>query len=146
MITFLRNFAAMYKDRIHKIFSVVLALLVLVSTVSFIMDKHFCGDTLIDTAIFSEADTCGMDAKMASTSEEEYSCCKNEVELVKGQDKLKKASFEDLYIGQQVFLTTLFYTYSNLFEGLPEQVIPHKNYSPPNLVIDIQILDQVFTI
>ena len=47
---------------------------------------------------------------------------------------------------QQQFLTTFLYTYINLFEGLPKQVIPHKDYSPPNLVSDIQVLDQVFII
>lgn len=136
----------MYQNRSHKIFSVALAFLVLLSTVSFTMEKHFCGDTLIDTAIFSQADTCGTDVVATSTTAEKQSCCKNEVELVKGQDKLKKASFEDLNFDQQLILTALFYNYINLFEGLPEQVIPHKNYSPPHLVTNIQILDQVFII
>lgn len=136
----------MFQNTTHKIFSVALSFLVLVSTVSFTMEKHFCGDVLIDTAIFSQADTCAMGVMASSKSVEERSCCKNEVEHVKGQDTLKKTSFEDVYVGQQYILSALFYTYVNLFEGLPEQVSPNKNYIPPNLVFDIQILDQVFII
>lgn len=140
-------FGAMNLKSFHKVFSIAMALLVLLSTISFSMEKHFCGDTLIDTAIFSKVNSCGTD--MASTTlktAEKDSCCKDEVEIVKGQDKLKKASFEDFHVDQQLFLITLFNTYINLFEGLPEQVIPHKDYSPPNLVADIQVLEQVFII
>lgn len=127
-------------------FSLTMAFLVLLSTVSFTLEKHFCGDTLIDTALFSQPDTCGTDVEAAPISPEEQTCCKDEVVIVKGQDKLKKASSEDFNIDQQFFITALFYSYNNLFEGLPEQFNPHKDYFPPNLVADIQVLDQVFII
>lgn len=133
----------MYQKITQKSLSLAMVVLVLLSTVSFTMEKHFCGDVLIDTSMFSQPDTCGMD--MSSITSEEQSCCKEEVEIVKGQDKLKKASFEDLNVHQQIFLTALVDFYVNLFEGLPE-LIPHRNYVPPNLVTDIQVLDQVFII
>lgn len=119
-----------------------MALLVLCSTVSFTVEKHYCGDNLIDAAIFSEAKKCN--ENMEQTSKK--SCCKDEVEVVKGQDELKFSSFEDLDFNQQFLITTFLYTYSNLFESLPKQIIPFKDYSPPNLVADIQVLDQVFLI
>lgn len=137
----------MYHKSIHKIFSFAIALLVLLSTISFTMEKHFCGDTLIDVAIFSKANSCGMDMDVISNvSPEKKNCCKDELAFVKGQDKLKKTSIEDLHLDQQFFLTAFIYSFTNQFEGLPEQVIPHKDYSPPNLVADIQVLDQVFII
>lgn len=137
----------MYQKNSYKAFSVVMALLVLMSTLSFTVEKHFCGDTLIDAAIFSKAETCGTDMEAASiTTSDKKSCCSDELEIVKGQDKLKKASFEDFHVDQQFFLTALVYSFIHLFEGLPEQVIPHKNYSPPNLIVDIHVLDQVFII
>ena len=137
----------MYQKRIYKVFSVAMALLVLMSTISFAMEKHFCGDTLIDVAIFSKANSCGMVLEDFSfTTVEKKSCCKNEIEVIKGQDALKKAAFEDLHFEKQLFLKTFYYSYLNLFEGLPEQVIPHQNYFPPLLVSDIQVLDQVFII
>ena len=137
----------MYQKTIHKVFSMAMALLVLVSTISFSVEKHFCGDTLIDVAIFSKANSCGMVMEdFTFTTVEKKSCCKNEIEIVKGQDALKKATFEDLHLENQILLKTLYYSYLNLFEGLPEQVIPHQNYVAPLLVTDIQVLDQVFII
>lgn len=131
----------------YKIGSVAMALLVLMSTLSFTMEKHFCGDRLIDFAIFSQANTCGMEAENAvSSTADKTTCCKDEVEIFKGQDKLKKASLEDFHFDQPVFVISLVYFYRNPFIGLTEKNIPHKNYSPPRLVTDIQIINQVFII
>ena len=124
-----------------------MALLVLISTVSFTVEKHYCGDHLIDVAVFSKVKSCGMDmVQLPVASIQEKHCCKDELEVIKGQDKLKKASSEDLDFGQQLFITSFIYSYHTLFEGLPKQITPHKDYSPPNLITDIQILDQVFII
>lgn len=137
----------MIKVFLHKIFSAVLACLVLFSTFSFTVEKHYCGENLIDVAIFTKAANCGMDMdSVSSTYLEKKHCCKDEIVVLKGQDNLKKASFEDLKFDQKLFLSTFVYSFLNLFEGLPELVIPHKNYSPPNLIVDIQVLDQVFII
>jgi len=130
------------KQFIHKGLSVSMALLVLFSTTSFTIEKHFCGDTLIDVAVFSEAKNC--DENMEQISKK--SCCNDVVEVMKGQDELKYSTFEDLNLDQQIFLATFAYSYSNLFESFPKQIIPFKDYSPPNLVVDIQVLDQVFLI
>jgi hypothetical protein len=137
----------MIKTIFHKAFSIVLALMVLVSTMSFTIEKHFCGNILVETAVFTEVSGCGMDmSKFQTTENEKNSCCKDEVEAVKGQDVLKITSFDDLKFQQQLFFATYVYAFVNLFEGLSEQIIPHKNYSPPNLVADIHVLDQVFII
>jgi len=124
-----------------------MALLVLVSTVSFAVEKHYCGDYLMAVSVFSTTEACGMAVvdDMVSTSVEKNNCCKNETEVVKGQDELKFRDFEDFTTFQQLFITSYVYSYINLFEGL-QQVTPHKNYSPPNLIADIQVLDQVFLI
>jgi hypothetical protein len=135
------------KDGLHKMFSTVMALTVLVSTMSFTVEKHYCGTTLVDTAIFTKAHGCGMIVDKSTLNQnKKNTCCKDEVEVIKGQDKLKISSFEDLKLHQQLFFTSFVYSYLNLFEGLEQQIIPHKNYSPPNLVADIQVLDQVFII
>lgn len=133
----------MIKTILHKVFSISLALLVLFSTVSFTIEKHFCGDVLVDVAMFSEAETCGMEAMEMFQNK---SCCKDEVDVVKGQDELKLSSFEDLDLERQQFLSAFISTYVNRFESLSQHSVPHKNYSPPNLVADIQVLDQVFII
>lgn len=120
----------------------IMAFLVLLSTMSFTVEKHFCGNIFVDKAIFSEAETCGMETSSGHSDEP---CCTNEKIAIDGQKELK-ASFSSLDLQQQVFITTFTYTYFNLSEGLSQQVIPFKDYSPPILVTDIQVLDQVFLI
>lgn len=127
----------------YKSFSALLALLVLFSTVSFTIEKHFCGNVLVDVSLFVEADKCAMEAQEML---QKKSCCKDELNVVQGQDELSLASFDDLNFEQQQFIKVFAYTYVNGFESLPKQIIPHKDYSPPNLVTDIQVLDQVFII
>lgn len=137
------------KEVFHRSVSVVLALLVLVSTFSFTVDKHFCGSFLVDMAVFSEARTCGMSMHTGSEAVDkamaEDSCCTNQKVQVEGQDELK-ISFDSLDLDDQLFLVSYAFSYVNLFEGLPQQIIPFRNYSPPLLVSDIQLLDRVFLI
>ena len=124
----------------------LLALMVLLSTFSFTVDKHFCGKLLVDAAVFSEAHSCGMDMENdAMAGMDEDSCCKDQKIQIDGQDELKR-SFDDLDFQKQLFVTSFTYSYFNLFEILPGREIPFQDYSPPLLVTDIQLLDQVFII
>lgn len=135
------------KNLFQKSGALTMAFLVLFSTMSFTVDKHFCGSILVDLALFSEAEGCGMETDMdvEKAMTDEDSCCKEEKVMVEGQDELK-LSFSDLDFQQQVFLSSFTVSFVNLFEGLPEQVIPFKDYSPPLLVTDILLLDQTFLI
>lgn len=118
--------------------------MVLVSTVSFTIEKHYCGDVLVDASMFAEAEKCAMESMEML---QKKSCCKDEIDVIQGQDELKFSSFEDLdFEKQQQFVAVFTFSYFGLFESLPKQIIPHKNYSPPNLVADIHVLDQVFII
>ncbi len=117
----------------------------LCSTVSFKVEKHFCGNALIDVAIFTEAQDCsGINTNSATYKKK--SCCKHEITVIKGQNELIVKTFSDLDFELQLFIEAFTYSYINLFEGLPQLVIPHKDYSPPNLVTDIQVIDQIFLI
>ncbi|MCF7567584.1 hypothetical protein L3X37_04290 [Sabulilitoribacter arenilitoris] len=133
----------MLKQFLHKIFSTLLALLVLFSTVSFTIEKHFCGDVLVDVSMFTEAEKCEMEALEI---QQKKTCCKDELQVVQGQDELKFSSFDDLEFEQQQFLASFVYSYTNLFKTLEKEIIPHKDYSPPNLVTDIQVLNETFLI
>ncbi len=124
-----------------------MALIVLFSTISITVEKHFCGDTLVDVAYFTTVEGCEEEVvSKDSKTKILKSCCKEEIEVLKEQSKLETLVFNDLDTEQQLFITSFAYSYINLFEGLSEQIIPHKNYSPPNLVEDIQLLDAVFII
>ncbi|WP_052143722.1 HYC_CC_PP family protein [Wocania ichthyoenteri] len=133
----------MIKQFLHKSFSTLLAFLVLFSTVSFTIEKHFCGDVLVDVSMFTEAEKCEMEALEI---QQKKTCCKDELQVVQGQDELKFSSFDDLEFEQQQFLASFAYSYTNLFKTLEKEIIPHKDYSPPNLVTDIQVLNDTFLI
>lgn len=121
-----------------------MAFIVLFSTLSFTVSYHYCGDKLVDAALFENAKDCGMGMD-SSTSMTKNSCCNDETIAFEGQDELK-ISFDTLDLNQQLFLATFYITYIDLFEGLDENVVPHMDYPPPLLVKDISLLDQVFII
>ncbi len=102
---------------------------------------------LVDIALFSEAQTCGMDMENDPISEQEefMSCCSQEVIIVDGQDNLK-LSFNDFNFDQQVFLVAITNYYFDLFEEPSKLKILRSHYPPPILIKDIHILDQVFLI
>ena len=139
------------KKLFHNSISVVMAILVLLSTASFAVDKHYCGNLLVDMAFFSEADTCGMyiqdhsHSAVAEASENEDFCCTNHQTTIEGQDELV-TSVKSLDCDQQVFLSTFTFSYIYLFRNAPEHIVSFKNYSPPLLVRDVQLFDQTFLI
>jgi len=137
------------KQLFRKISAIIMAFVVLLSTMSFTVSEHYCGHQLVDIALFSKAESCGMELQKPSTSQDcelkKSDCCKDEVKQYQGQNELNTA-FSTLNFEQQVFVTSFTYTYINLFEGLAVNIIPFKYYTPPLLVTDILVLDQTFLI
>ncbi|OBX22123.1 MULTISPECIES: HYC_CC_PP family protein [Bizionia] len=136
------------KNVFHNILSIAMAFVVLFSTLSFTVDMHYCGGTLVETAIFNTAKGCGMDMNKPSTEGctiTKKDCCKNEQTLVDGQDELQlhvdKISFE-----QQVFIASFVQTYLNLFEDLDTQVSSYSTYEPPLVIRQIFKLDETYLI
>ena len=66
-----------------QMFSWAMSLIVLVSTVSWTVDQHICMGRVVSTAVFSEADGCGM------AMSEDNKCCDHKTDTLKGQDDLK---------------------------------------------------------
>lgn len=134
------------KRLFQKSAALAMALLVLFSTMSFAVNKHFCGKVLVEKSVFAKSKSCcaGMHDSTADPSEKNQ-CCTNEKVVVKGQDELK-ISHQNFDFQKDIFFSVFVYPYINLFEYLPQQIIPFKEYSPPLLVYDISILDQVFLI
>ncbi len=137
-------------NNFHKIASFLMALLVLFSTFSFTVDKHFCGNTLVDTAVFGKGSTCVMEMPNSSFTSDDCSiasknCCHDEKVLVCGQDDLIM-SYIELSFQQQLFVSSFVYRYINLFKGIDEIVTPLDDYSPPILVKNLHILNETFLI
>jgi len=129
--------------------SLFLSFLVLFSTMSLTINEHYCGDTLVDAALFAKASTCGMEIHASEINSQKDTikneCCNNESILKEGQNELK-ASFNTLSFDQQLFVSSFIYSYLNLFEGYDNKIIPFKDYHLPLVDKDIQVLYQTFLI
>ena len=125
-----------------------MAFVVLFSTLSFTIDMHYCGDNLVETAIFKKAKGCGMDMQSPSTkgcSLTKKNCCSDKQVLVDGQDELK-LNFDTLSFEQEQFIASFVYTYINLFEGLDKNVSSYEEYKPPLVVRQIFKIDETYLI
>ncbi len=125
-----------------------MAFVVLLSTMSFTVDMHFCGDTLVDSAIFYKAKTCGM--KMQQPSPKDCSitkknCCSEKQIAIEGQDNLQ-SSFNSLPFEQQQFIVSFIYTYINLFECLDKNESSYSVYKPPLVIRQLYKIDETYLI
>lgn len=135
----------------HKILACTMALVVVLSTMSFTVNMHYCGNTLVDVALNQSAKTCNTNMSFTADAALQFNkktkgCCSDHNITVAGQDELKQNTLEQLTYNQQVFVATFMLAYVNLFEGLPEQIIPFKDYTPPLLVTDINLINETFLI
>jgi hypothetical protein len=136
------------KEFSKKIGAILMALAVVLSTMSFTVSQHYCGGELVDSALFSKAESCGMDMQTSTQKEcsiQTKNCCKDVIKQIEGKKMVTK-DIVPLKTYQQLFVASFIYTYINLFEGLDKNIVPFKNYSPPLLVSDIQVTHQVFLI
>ncbi len=141
------------KKLFHKTFSFLMALVVLFSTMSFTISSHYCGDNLVDSAIFSKLKTCGMESdnqtdkslQSSDCSITKKNCCSEETEFIKGQDELK-ISFDKISFDQQIFVAAFFHAYNHLFINSEEVTLSVNDYPPPILVRHIYKLDETYLI
>ena len=136
------------KQVFHNILSIAMAFVVLFSTMSFTVDMHYCGGTLVETAIFNKAKGCGMDMNKPSTEGctiTKKDCCKNEQTLVDGQDELQ-LHVDNITLEQQVFIASFVQTYLNLFEDLDTQASSYTTYEPPLVIRQLFKLDETYLI
>lgn len=125
-----------------------MAILLLASTISWSVGKHYCMGRLMNVSLFEHAEDCGMEMNGMvenSISEESISCCSDELIVIEGQDNLK-LSFEDIAFEKQEFLHWNTFFNFDLLIGYEEQMFLQKQHPPPLIIKDIQLLDEVFLI
>ena len=137
------------KAKITKISCFIMALFVLFSTFSFTVEKHFCGEFLVDIAYFGHAENCSgeltIDNCEAGPVNKMKDCCKDEVQKFEGQDDLK-LSFNDFDLDQQLILVAFSASFTIVFEGSTSGIVSNEYYPPPLLIKDRVILHEVFLI
>lgn len=136
------------KKGIHKITAILMAMVVLLSTMSFTMHMHYCGDTLVDSSYFDEPDSCGMETPQPASSSDcetvQKDCCTDKKQTIEGQDELSLT--HQLQIEQQIFAAVFVHTYIQLFESPEESNSTDQHYLPPPLVKPIYKLAEVYLI
>lgn len=131
------------KPVFYKIASITLAILVLFSTFSFTVEKHFCGEFLMDVSFTGEADDCGMEMEAKTINKK---CCKDEVYKIDGQNELQLTSFDKITFEKQQFLTAFFYSYKDLFDDKSTEKTFQKDFPPPEISFNYQVVYQTFLI
>ena len=127
-----------------------LAFVVLMTTSSFAVDIHYCGDTLVDFSFVQQVEKCDMEKALANTNNADLdvsvkSCCTDKQLVKEGQDDLK-VSFNTLTLEQHIFVATFMYSYISLFEATESTAVPYVDYAPPFIKRDVQALHQTFLI
>jgi len=138
----------MLKQFVQKGFSLLMAFVVLFSTMSFTVKMHYCGDTLVETAIFHKAKGCGMEMQNPSTEGcaiTKKNCCDDKLLVVDGQDELQ-LQVNKISLEQQLFIASFVYTYINLFEGLENNVSSYEVYKPPLVIRQLYKIDETYLI
>ncbi|PNQ75211.1 hypothetical protein C1T31_03495 [Hanstruepera neustonica] len=136
------------KQVFHKILSLSMAIVVLFSTLSFTINMHYCGGTLVETALFQKAKGCGMEMGNPSTescSITKKNCCDDKQLSIEGQDELQ-LTVDKITFEQQLFIASFVYTYINLFEGLEKNVSSYEEYKPPLVIRRIYKIDETYLI
>jgi hypothetical protein len=122
----------------------ILAFLVLFSTLSFSVDMHFCGRTLVDLELFEKAQGCGM--TMEDGTQSAMGCCSDHEVVVAGQEDLQLPPVFGIALPAVYLPSNQIPTRITLFSGFERKAVNFKNYIPPPLIRDLSVRYQVFLI
>lgn len=130
---------------IIKITSFLIAFLVLLSTFSFTVDTHYCGNTLVSVSYTSQSEVCENDIN-GDFSVKMKNCCSIEIQKIEGQDELQVHASQKLETTRQQLTTDQFTSYGCT---CIEQSFKHlycKDAFLTNPPINYQVLYQSFLI
>ncbi len=135
------------KEKLLRLLSPPLAALLVLSTISWSVEKHLCMGRVMDIAFFHQTDGCGMEEAMVlmGKTASDMGCCGNESFTLEGQDDLQQ-SWEELDVDAQQFLVAFAYSFLEILSQSMGEDVPKTIYPPPLLVQDLNILHDVFLI
>jgi hypothetical protein len=128
-----------------QIVSFTLAFLVLFSTFSFTVEKHYCGGLLLDVSFIGETKGCNINMDLVASTKKN-NCCKDVFHKVEGQDELQSNKIEKIIFEKEQFLLAFAFSYKYLFVRNELKDISYAYFHPPDIWQDYQVLHQVFLI
>ena len=137
----------MNKFKLHKFFSSLLALLVLISAFSFKVETRLCSAKLLDTVVASKVNSCCNIPVDKPYEGLETSCCKSKVISVDGLNKVEVLSvLSELPTLTKFEVLLKSYSSVKFVDFQSSQSVSYSNYTPPDLVYEFQIEYQAFLI
>ena len=146
-------------NKISKFIAPVLALMVLVSSMSYTIDFHFCQGQLKSFSLFGKAKNCHeMASKMASChhhkkqvdemsmtcSEGDNNCCNNKTVNFESDFDQQIVNLDYLSLESLSFVVAFeHYSCDYLFEDIKD-AIPFAHYKPPLIQKDIPVVFESF--
>lgn len=143
-------------SKVSKFYSLVMALMVLVSSNSYTIDFHYCQGQLKSFSIYGKAKNCHeLASKMASChhnkqkpddsvfcSEGDNNCCNNEIVYFESDFDEKIPNID--YLNSQHYVVAFKNSsFNDLFNEFKEDV-PFAHYKPPLIQKDIPVLFESF--
>jgi len=133
----------------HKMLSIAISTLLLFTTMSFNIDMHYCGASLVDFSLINKAENCGMEKQQTKSScSSEFSkksCCLDKQMVFEAQEEILQPSL-NLTTEQLTFVAAFVYAYTSLFEEVDQKTTVYKDYVPPFLIRDVQKLHETYLI
>ena len=135
------------REVFRKITAILMVTIILLSTTSFSIYKHFCGDNLVSITT-EKVDSC-CDSKISIKSNKlnfsEKNCCKNEatfkkIELFDYTNSVKITK------SQTLFLSSFYASFIQNSTIVTTSKKYYKDFFPPTLVSNKQVLFQTFLI
>jgi len=115
-----------------KIVSILMAFVVIFTTLSFTVDMHFCGDTLVETAVFQKVKGCGMELQKSSKDDcvvKSNNCCNDKQLTIDGQQELQ-ISVNAFSFEQPLYVTSIPNTENEFSEVIDKNLLLYKGYFP----------------
>lgn len=148
-------------NKTHRIISLLMAMLVLVSSTGFSVDLHFCQGEVKSFSLLGKAPSCHekLDKKHCNKQQKschtapanqddlkhcKKDCCSNQTIKVEHNDEAKKLQTIELSQKQIKFISAFIQGFLLEKTDLSKAIVPHLNYVPPLLSKDIPVLVQSF--
>jgi hypothetical protein len=132
---------------IRSISAVLLAILVLISSTSFMVGMHICKGELKNMALFGKADSCQKEKALPACHKHmKPECCEDEVVYHEASDF--KASIEHTHIvaPAPIDIEQPMILISEVIPASPIAQFKYYNYDPPLRSCDLTVEHQVFLI
>jgi hypothetical protein len=132
---------------IRSISAILLAILVLVSSTSFIVGFHICMGKIQNIALFTKADSCEKEESLPPCHRHQKApCCDDETFFHKGDNF--KASVDHIYIvaPTPIDVEQPMVLVSEIIPGSPIARFRYYYYDPPLRSCDLTVEHQVFLI